>query len=387
MNNSNGNDFYDVDWEIAQIELQKEIEENNKKHEEENEKKKQEELDSLKKDLEEKYSREKLEIEEKLRRQLQDYEVKLKEMNQNVEKSKVETERINVENLIKQRIDLLETEKVRKKREVELREKNDVIKKENQKKEKEFIHKSEKLELTLQNVVKKLNKMKIIMSELKRNINMDIFLSKNLLEYFSDNKNSAVNILIRVENYEEGTVYYWNTETFQNRYDMMKDIFEKFNDEDFDIYNLKNEDDPIWDEPKPTLLGYSFYKLEPLAYLMSNPSVSSIISVNGICMGSLSIDIVPHDEDNNEYDEIPEDPNELIGQPLYFRVEIKECKDLPENFCKGIQVEYTSFHDNMSYKSKVVEEKEKNPQIEESFEHHIEYLTKDDIDFLVKEKV
>jgi hypothetical protein len=387
MNKSNGNDFYDIDWEMAQMELQKEIELNNKKQEEENEKKKQEELDSLKKDLEEKYSKEKQEIEEKLRRQLQDYEVKLKEMNQNVEKSKVETERINVEHLIKQRIDLLEAEKARKKREVELKEKNDVIRKENQNKEKEFIHKSEKLELTLQNVVKKLNKMKIIMTELKRNINMDIFLSKNLLEHFNDNKNSVVNILIRVENFEEGTVYYWNTETFQNRYDMMKDIFEKFNDEDFDIFNLKNEDDPIWDDSKPSLLGYSFYKLEPLAYLMSNPTASSIISINGISMGYLGIDIVPHDEENNEYDEIPESPNELIGQPINFRVEIKHCKDLPKNFCKGIQVEYTSFHDNMTYKTKVVEGKEQNPHIDETFEHHIEYLTKDDIDFLIKEKV
>jgi len=80
-------------------------------------------LDSLKKDLEEKYSKEKQEIEEKLRRQLADYEVKLKEMNVNVEKSKVETERINMENLIKQRIDLLESEKARKKREVEIKEK------------------------------------------------------------------------------------------------------------------------------------------------------------------------------------------------------------------------------------------------------------------------
>jgi hypothetical protein len=27
--------------------------------------------------------------------------------------------------------------------------------------------------------------------------------------------------LLRVENYEEGTVYYWNIETFHNRYDLI----------------------------------------------------------------------------------------------------------------------------------------------------------------------
>jgi hypothetical protein len=388
MKTSTGQDIFDVDWEVAQMELQKEIEELNKKQEEENEKKKQEDLDNLKKDLEEKYSKEKQEIEEKLRRQLQDYEVRLKEINQSVEKQRVESERINVENMIKQRIDLLESEKARKKREFEIKEKNDQLAKESQRKQTEFIHKSEKLEQTLSHVVKKLNKLKIIIGELRRNINMDLFLSKNLLDHFNENKASATHIMIRVENYEEGTVYYWSTETFQNRYDMMKEIFDKYTDEEgFDVFNLKNEDDPLWDEPKPTILGYSFYKLEPIAYLMSNPSTISIISSNGLCLGSLICDIIPHDEDNNEFDEIPDDPNELIGQPINFKVHIAECKELPDNFCKNVQIEYLSFHDNQPYKTRMIEGNNRDPLFEENFEHHIEYLTRDDIDYIVKENL
>jgi kinesin family protein 13 len=387
MESSNGNDIFDVDWEIAQMELQKEIEETNKKQDEENEKKKQEELDSLKKDLEEKYTKEKQDIEEKLRKQLQDYESKLREINQNVEKSKLETERLNMENIIKQRLELLESEKARKKREFEVREKNDIIKKENVKKEKDFIHRSEKLESTLSNVVKKLNKMKIIITELKRNLNIDVFLTKNLLDHINDNKNTSTNILIRVENYEEGTVYYWNTETFTNRYDMMKDLFDKYNDEDYDLDNLKREDDPLWDDPKPTLLGYGFYKLEPLAYLMANETQSLILSPNGLSMGSITVDVIPYDDDENEFEDIPDDPSELISQPLNFKVYIKECRDLPQNFCRGVQVEYSAFHDNMTYKTKVIEGKNRNPVFEEFFEHHIEYLSRDDIDFMVKEMV
>ena len=85
--------------------------------------------------------------------------------------------------------------------------------------------------------------------------------------------------LLRIENYEEGTVYYWNTETFHNRYDLMKDLFNKYNDEELDILNLKNEDDPLWDESKPNLLGYAFYKLEPICYLMSNESEIRIFQI------------------------------------------------------------------------------------------------------------
>jgi hypothetical protein len=150
---------------------------------------------------------------------------------------------------------------------------------------------------------------------------------------------------------------------------------------------LKNDEDPLWDEPKPTILGYTFYKLEPLAYLMNNPTTSSIISCNGQCLGSLVTDIIPVDDDGNMFEEIPDEPYELIGQPLNFKINIKEAKDLPENFCRDVLVEYTSFYDNIVHRTKVVKDKNKNPVFDEFFEHRIEYLTKDDIDLLLKEKV
>lgn len=376
-----------IDWEAAQLELQKEIEENNRKQEEENEKRKKEEMENYKKDLEEKYEKEKIEIEEKLRKQVKDYEDKMKEMNQSVEKSKVENDRKNVEILMQERLKLLEQDKIRKKREYEQRERAEQQKREIMKKNQETIHKSEKLEQNLHNVVKKLNKMKIIINELKRNVNLDIYLSKNILEHFNDAKNTTTNILIRVENFEEGSVYYWTTETFQNRYDMMKELFDKYQDEDFDIFNLKNEEDPLWDEHKPHLLGYAIYKLEPLAYLMNNPTTSMIVSPNGVCSGNISLDIIPIDEEGLEFEDVPDDPYELVGTAVNFKVYIKEASDLPDMFCRGVYVEYTSLNDNLDFQSRVVEEKTKNPVFEDMIEHKIDYLTKDDIDYLLKEKV
>lgn len=198
MKNSNGSDIYDVDWEMAHDELQKELEDASRRQDEENEKRKQEEMDSLKKDLEEKYLKEKFDIEEKLKKQLQEYEIRIKEMNQSVEKSRIENERINLENLIKERLEKLESEKARKKREFENKEKNDLIRKENEIKNKEFMHKSEKLEQNLHNIIKKINKLKIIITELKRNINLEVFLSRNILDKINNSKNPSTNILIRV---------------------------------------------------------------------------------------------------------------------------------------------------------------------------------------------
>ena len=359
LNQSDGKDLYEFDWEAAQIELQKQIEE---------EKQLQFKL------LEDKYAQESKEKEEQLQRQLNEYEIKIKEMSSQSDK----TEKIVQ---LKHKIDKLEAEKLLKKN---IGQKSEIVKK-----DKAFIHKSEKLENTLHNITKKIQKLKAIINELNRNIDLDIFLTKNLIDHYND-PDTPVNILIRVENFEEGSVYYWTTEIFYNRYDLMKELFERYIEEsDFDIYSIPKEEDPLWDQPKQSLLGYVFYKLEPIAYLMSNISTISIISVNGDIMGTLSVDVIPHDENGNEFDEIPEYPSDLIGQSLNFSVYIKECKDLPEKFCKNLQVEYTSFHDNVVYKTKTYNQdgNEPNIEIEEKFEHKIEYITQEDVEFLEKDKI
>lgn len=120
---------------------------------------------------------------------------------------------------------------------------------------------------------------------------------------------------------------------------------------------------------------------------MSNEFTCSIISTTGLCVGNLTVDMIPYDEDGNEFEEIPDNPNELIGQPLKFKVYINECKDLPDNFNKGLFVEYVSFIDNLVYKTKINGEKNKHQVFGQFFQHQIDYVTKDDIEYLVKEKV
>ena len=299
----------------------------------------------------------------------------------------------------------LEEEKAKKKRELEIKEKNETLRREKAKHQQEIMHKSEKLENNLINILKKISKMKIIINELKRNINLDVVLEKNLLDELEE-INTPTNILIRVENNEEGTVYYWNTETFHNRYDLMKELFNKFNDEDLDIQNLKKEEDPLWDEAKPVLLGFAFYKLEPVSYLMSNLSEISIVSSNSEVVGKIEVDIIPHDENGMEYDEVPEVPTELIGQTLLYKVVIMNLQGISKNLSYNIYVEYQNFYDHSTIKTKVynkLSDKDNNDltndknnfsedekvdiEINESFEHKIDYLTKEDIDFLVKDKV
>lgn len=354
-----------VDWEIAEIELQKEIELLNKVQDEQSEKRIQEEMSNYKKNLEEKFHKEKVEIEEKLLRQSCDYEDMMKMMCQSIEKTKIVNERKHKELLMQEKLKILEQEKNRKKREYEQKERAIIKRREVAIKQQEIIHKSEKLEQNLHNVLKKLNRIKIMIQELRRNVCLEIYINKNSAENlsYSDDLDalrpkSLINIMIRVENYEQGSVYYWTIETFQNRYDLMKQIFDKYQVEDFDIFNLTNDEDPLWDEHKPILVGHAFYKLEALAYLISNPSNPNIVSPYGECHGTLIVDILPFDEDGKEFEDCPEDIQDLVGTPINFDVYIKEANDLPENFCRGVYVEYTSLNDNFIYQSKIIEEKQ-----------------------------
>ena len=227
-----------------------------------------------------------------------------------------------------------------------------------------------------------------MIEDLKRNVDLELFLSKNLIDHYND-PNTPMNIFIRVNNYEEGNVYYWTQNMFNERYDSLKELYNKFLDENYNISELPKEEDPLYDKPQQSLLGYAFFKLEPLAYLMNNCIGIPIISVNGENEGSIIVDVIPVDENGNTFEEIPEDPNDLIGENFKFIVEIKEVKDLPEYFCKGLQVEYTSFSDNKNYKTKKYNEEGKETSfiIGEKFEHEISYLTEEDVDFFLKDKI
>ena len=380
MEKSDGKDIYEIDWEMAQTELQNEIEEQNKLEEMENEKKKQKAYDILRISLEQKYNKERQEIESKMNKQLKEYQDKINEMkNQSEEKSKMEKEKNELEIRLKQKIEKLESEKNQQKKMFQ----SEVVLSEN-----EFTHKSEVLENKLINIVKKIYKLKGIIEDLRRDVDLDLFLSKNLIDHYND-PNTPINIFIRVENYEEGHVYYWPQNIFNDRYDSLKELFNRFLEEDFNIGALPKEEDPLFDSPKQSLLGYAFYKLEPLAYLMNNCTNIPIISVNGDTEGSIVIDVVPINEKGELYEEIPENPMDLVGQNLKYYVHIKEVKDLPELFCEEVQVEYTSFTDNYNYRTKVYNEegKENSFLIDEKFEHNIGFLTEEDINFFLKDKI
>ena len=76
---------------------------------------------------------------------------------------------------------------------------------------------------------------------------------------------------------------------------------------------------------------------------MDNPRELPIVAPNSDIVGQISVNVVPcyadGDEDIDE-DAIPDEPSELIGSDLPFKVKIDSLSNLPENFCRNMFVEY-----------------------------------------------
>lgn len=101
-------------------------------------------------------------------------------------------------------------------------------------------------------------------------------------ENFSNNrplddlKNRRDEIKVKVEDLENGSVYIWTVDKFKDKLDMMRDVVNTFT-ETGEVPQMEPDDDPFYDEIQPLLIGQGYYKLEPLAYLIDNPAVISII--------------------------------------------------------------------------------------------------------------
>ena len=121
MKKSDGRDIYDIEWEPCQEEIYYEMEQEKHRKAEEEQKKQEEELILLKQNMEEEFNLKKKEMEEELRKHKENYKSQMKEINEKAEKQKLEQERLFQEKQLKEKLEQLERDKIKKRRELEIR--------------------------------------------------------------------------------------------------------------------------------------------------------------------------------------------------------------------------------------------------------------------------
>jgi hypothetical protein len=93
-------------------------------------------------------------------------------------------------------------------------------------------------------MLKKISRFNAIIKDFKRDIKLEPIIIKDDNEKSLFNISDSSKIIIRVENYEEGTVYYWPPEKFYERYDLAQKLFERFYEENLDLTTISKEEDP-----------------------------------------------------------------------------------------------------------------------------------------------
>lgn len=122
-------------------------------------------------------------------------------------------------------------------------------------------------------------------------------------------------IVVKVDNFEEGYYYQWSEDKFNDRIFMMRDLVNEYFETE-QLPQLTNDEDPFWDPPEPMLIGQSFMSLKNLAYLIENEMESKILSSEGNSgvRGILSVKYFPTDETGEadpDEDSLPDEPEDL----------------------------------------------------------------------------
>ena len=324
-----------VDWETANDLFEKERENEEVKVEEDKERKKEQEISLLKQNMEEVFLKEKTLIEDKLRKQLEEYEIKLKNMNNNDEIQKIYKSKNYIENILKD--DEIITN-IQKRLQLKLlNQSND-----------ESEHISMKFELTLITLAKKLVKFRDIIKKIRRNYHIDMFLNRDIEYHIIDNIKNNEAVMFKVENYEEGEVYYWTSENFTNRLSLIEELYEA-NQEEFsngkDITVPANEDG-LYDKKRRILMGYSFVSLRSIFYLINMNITTPVFSAyNSLCNAKLKMSIkVSNSENNQMFSLSGKEPifEEYKNKRLKIDIIIESLIDMDSSYYGDVLIEFCS---------------------------------------------
>ncbi|XP_050706833.1 kinesin-like protein KIF28 isoform X2 [Eriocheir sinensis] len=172
---------------------------------------------------------------------------------------------------------------------------------------------------------------------------------------------------VKMKNLSNGTEFVWTKEKFLNRLYMMKEMYQKYEDED--EWQKPDEEDPFKESLDTEVhIGTVQVNLQPIAYNVELKEQLEITNYKGIDVGLMNVELVPCDTSGREYTEADDmfvdDPSDLVGKPLNFKVKIVSCNGLPNKYA-DMYCTYRIYLDEDETKTKTVSETS-NPNFQHS---------------------
>lgn len=150
------------------------------------------------------------------------------------------------------------------------------------------------------------------------------------------------NVEVKVNNLVDRTVFYWNKAKFQNRRDLILNMYNDFKMKDPN-WDLPQQDDPFYENPETTqtIIGVTSFYCENILNKIDMENEGYFITdlkgqnVTEMFVGSYPID----NKGNIDRMALVEEPEELIGQKLAFVINIQSIGGLSSRF-KNVWIEY-----------------------------------------------
>ncbi|KAF7495667.1 Kinesin-like protein KIF28P [Sarcoptes scabiei] len=161
---------------------------------------------------------------------------------------------------------------------------------------------------------------------------------------------------VQVINSSTGQEFLWSKDKFLDRMFLMKQMYHCYETGE-EQWDVPLEQDPFEDLESECLIGTAQLYLQPLAYMVEIKEHLSISDYTGQEIGVIYVEVIPCDQNGNEYEEqdnaYVESPQELLGRSVSFVVKIINCRGLPNKFTE-IYVKYLMFIDeNYSISEKI----------------------------------
>mmetsp|Transcript_24870 Transcript_24870/g.17584 ORF Transcript_24870/g.17584 Transcript_24870/m.17584 type:complete len:182 (+) Transcript_24870:2474-3019(+) len=129
------------------------------------------------------------------------------------------------------------------------------------------------------------------------------------------------------------------------------------------------------------MIGNSYMSLKSLGYTLENevPAARIISGSGGSNDGTLDIACWPCDSEGTgepDDDLLVEEPKELLGKEMYFRVMINKAKNLPADLCKNVFVTYQFKNEpNCIYSTEEHPDQDQNPTFNYKHIHNVDCIS------------
>ncbi|KAL4229280.1 hypothetical protein ACF0H5_012320 [Mactra antiquata] len=142
-------------------------------------------------------------------------------------------------------------------------------------------------------------------------------------------------VMVKMTDTDTKHEWIWTSNKFLDRKCIMSEMFDKY--EDGKDWQLPQDKDPFYDDPAAhTQIGCVKMWLQSLSYMLESNELLDVTDLKGGVVGKMSLGVFPCDPKGKEYtekdDKFVENPDELMGKNIDFKIKLVNIRGLPNRF-------------------------------------------------------